>query len=77
MSGPLQTKTCREGRPRAGIERDPPQDAKDRRFSHDFNDLDLSSHLSPIVSPNAAIGLGRNNVLDISFRPTKTPHPPG
>jgi hypothetical protein len=49
----------------AGIGRHPPQDGKDRRFSHDFNELDLSSHLSPILRPNAAIGLRRNNVLDI------------
>jgi hypothetical protein len=76
MSGSLGDQTCRERRPRAGIERDPPQDAKDRRFPRNFNDLDLSSHLAPNLMPRPAIGLRGNSPLNISSDRPKALRPP-
>jgi hypothetical protein len=76
MSGPLWDQTYRERRPCAGIERHPPQDGKGRRFSRDFNDLDLSSHRPPILMPRPAIGLRGENPFNIPCRQQKTPRRP-
>jgi hypothetical protein len=57
--------TYRERRPRAGIERHPPQDAKARRFLPNFNNLDLSSHLPPILLLASGDRLSRQDPFDI------------
>ena len=60
-----------DGPSQRGTDRHPLQDAQDRRFSRNFNELDLSSHLSPIFLHSAAIGLRKNEASQYLLAPTK------